>query len=1291
MRNAAQALATRVVVLLCAVATHTLTRAQDECGRLFGGLSVDGSLADAVWKGRPHLGPFRIDADGTVADVQTEVRTCHDEHTLYVICTCREPDVGAIRSPTRERDADLSQDDCVEIHLRTPNGSRAVVAISPRGTLRDELDGDVSWSAEARTGTRTFKHAWGAEVALPIGIASTEASQGGSFALNVVRRRKQAGDVSRLRPEGEYMTVKMAPPPRWLTPIADVRPRAGIRYSAQDIHSARENAQRFDWARATVARIVSTADQHLARPASYYLAFLPPEGATFAYGFAGCPKCNGRWPRFGSGMCSFDKPGKVTCRHCSAVLPDDSPGSPHHDAGHGVEIGGDMYYFTGVWNAWVILRYKTMLGDLSHAYALTGDERYAERAALIFDAMATLAPSTVGPRDNMRPHQKVAGRFHYYTQQWTEHLRGYLLDYDLLYHSEHMAAPSPTAPTGVSIRRNVEKNLFLDTWDVEMDTRNGRLPSLHNHTSATVRAMMGVGLVCGEPDLIRWGIEAAYKFITNTADPEGQYYETSGHGYNECGRRCNGSFADMLWNYDPQNYDNPPRFPQPSDYPHATKLYRHPRMKLHLDRVLYDMDCAGHIPRYGDAGADTGIVTDPVGQWAAYRLKWAFSLYRTAATEPERLHFYRKMQAAAKGRPETALGTDGLFWFRPMETSPPYDPELTFSPAESSLWGQRATAILRQGKGHQRMALLMLGGTIFPHGNDDTLHIAFYSQGQMLTHDVAYDLYGRPIHYGWATRSIAHTTVTVDERGGPPLHRGGPNATVTGFADTALVSFVAMATGPQCWTSQPAVRRYDRACALVRLPEGGYVIDLFNVEGGTQHDYSFHGQVTNKGEGFTFEGVSPEAVEGVWTLAGLSGHADASFDAPGHSWGERCLPGNRIRKLNTPGEKVGYFGWWPPPGNGYGFLYDAKTAPASDTITADWTTHPERDIHLRLSLFAGADAVAITAKAPDLTGRSVIPYVIARTQGQDLNSSFLAAIEGYTGAPRVNRVTPLEPIHGMRGLEVQTDTGAVDTLWLDTDGRLAFARRQGGKVTAVALSHTVTAGWGDTGLELVAPSLTGTVRSVDVDAHQFSTDIAIGNPEALRGKRLFLSNANDYNHNSTYAIEQCDSDGAFAFGLVGFELAFADFSRVRGDGAAVSSTPMPLVWTGGAPRATGLLDGKLARTPDGLREAVVDTFVGPREFRFRPGGTIREGDRFTVLDVKQGDTVSIPMHAEMERNKDGTWDLTATCDVIVRLPAGTCSYRTRDGRWAQAKRQGTGLLVPVGTTDAGKTVLRPGK
>jgi len=752
----------------------------------------------------------------------------------------------------------------------------------------------------------------------------------------------------------------------------------------------------------------------------------------------------------------------------------------------------------------------------------------------------------------------------------------------------------------------------------------------------------------------------------------------------------------MLWNYDPRHYDDPSKFPQPQDYPQRIKLYRLPRLRLLLDNALYDMDCAGHIPRYGDAGPDVGVVTDPVGQWGRYRFQWAFALYRTADTDADRRLYYRKMLAASRGQLDRWLARSlhSLFWFRPLDAPPKHDPADTFNRERSSLWGQRATAILRQGRGKDRMALIMLGGTIFPHGNDDTLHVSLYSQGQMLTHDVAYDLYGRPVHLGWACRSIAHCTVTVDERGGPPIYRGGPNVNVTGFCDAGCASFVAMAAGPKCWPSQPDVRRYDRACALVAVPGGGgYFVDLLEVQGGKQHDYSFHGQVTERGKGFTLKGAEPKPVANAWTLAGLSGHQDATFDAPGRSWGERVQPGNRIRNLGIPGEKVGYFGWYPPPKNGYGFLYDVAAGPAQEHVTASWVTKPERDIHMALHLFPGPATTLITAKGPDLSGRSAIPFVIARRQGKDLSSSFLAAVEGYTKQPQLTSVQPAAPLHGMRGLVLAGRGGWTDRVWSATDGRFALVRTQGDRVTALSLHQVGSVEHAGVSLRLSAPALQGTVAEVDYEAHWLRADIKPHNPGALVGRTLLVSRST-YACNSGYRIVSCRGDGAFGFGPVGFRLAVADWQRTERPRdktqapALVSSTPMPLAWSSGRPRTTGLLDGKLAVSADGKRKATIARFLRPQKFQFDPGATIQKGDTFSIYDVQPGDHVRVPMTAALRRLDDGTWELAATCDVAVRLSPNPTEFRDRDGHWQRLTYAGQHAAVALARTANGRTVLR---
>ncbi|NOZ20173.1 MAG: hypothetical protein GXP25_03695 [Planctomycetes bacterium] len=510
---------------------------------------------------------------------------------------------------------------------------------------------------------------------------------------------------------------------------------------------------------------------------------------------------------------------------------------------------------------------------------------------------------------------------------------------------------------------------------------------------------------------------------------------------------------------------------------------------------------------------------------------------------------------------------------------------------------------------------------------------------------------------------------------------------MTGFVDNGDMSFAAMSAGPQCWQAQPEIKEYARACALVALPGGGgYFVDRFDVQGGKQHDYSFHGQVTEKGEGFTIEGATPKPVENAWTLAGLSGHADATYDAPGRSWGERVLPGNAIRKLGIPGEKVGHFGWFPPPGNGYGYIYDVKSGPAGRKVTADWTTQKEMDIHLRLTLFPGDGSTIITGKGPDLLGKQIIPFFIARRKGEGMASSFLGVMEGYKKKPRIVSVEEGQAADGMRSVVVKAGD-VVDHVSLSTNGRSSLARSVSGKVAELAVYQASKVEQAGVGLTLTVPALQGRVTSLDYPNHILATDIKVPNPSALIGRTLFVSSP-DYNHNTAYRIESCDEKGRFGFGLVGFDLATLDYKSKDKKGVITTSTPMPLAWTSGKPRASGLLDGKLCLTPDGARRGCIKAFVRPNRFEFKPDATIAQGDRFAIYDVKEGDTVTVPMAASMQQAEDGTWALRTTCDVIIRLETEKVFYRGPAGKWIAASKQDNGFRVPASGCARGMAVLR---
>ncbi|MBP8129254.1 MAG: hypothetical protein KA184_06690, partial [Candidatus Hydrogenedentes bacterium] len=198
-----------------------------------------------------------------------------------------------------------------------------------------------------------------------------------------------------------------------------------VNITAADIQQARKRVERYEWAREERAAILSEADSWLREPDAYWLQFLPKPGACYAYGFTGCPICDGKTGTWAKANCTWENPGHVKCDK-GHVLPD----AEHPDTGDGYQApDGRIHYFAGQFNAWVTEQWTLhALPSLTQAYAITGEEKYAVRAALLLDALASIyAESTSGSWDYpstppsgrfARPWYQVARTLVYYVDQY---------------------------------------------------------------------------------------------------------------------------------------------------------------------------------------------------------------------------------------------------------------------------------------------------------------------------------------------------------------------------------------------------------------------------------------------------------------------------------------------------------------------------------------------------------------------------------------------------------------------------------------------------------------------------------------------------------------------------------------------------------------------------------------------------------------------------------------------------------------------------------------------------------
>ncbi|MBC8871358.1 MAG: hypothetical protein H8E44_18180 [Planctomycetes bacterium] len=298
--------------------------------------------------------------------------------------------------------------------------------------------------------------------------------------------------------------------------------------------------------------------------------------------------------------------------------------------------------------------------------------------------------------------------------------------------------------------------------------------------------------------------------------------------------------------------------------------------------------------------------------------------------------------------------------------------------------GQKGVAILRDGQGHDAQGVLLRYGPSLNHGDLDDLGLIYYGKGWQLTYEIGYGLGSTHAQVGWASQTVSHTLVTVNEAS----QSGGSGGSLHLFADLPSIK-LAEADSPLSYSSQ-GVGQYRRTVALVGGADDQYMIDLFRVRGGTQHDYG----VGVQSQQFSVNGIElgPED-EG--SLAGLE-----------HAWGEKVGSGGDI--VSIPNRPY----WRAPPGNGYGFFYDMRRGRPDGPVQADWAIGGSNKAHFRVHLLPEPETEIILAKAPGLYPhfRSA-SYLLARRRGPELASAYAAIMEPYAiaGESEGASLTP-EPI-----------------------------------------------------------------------------------------------------------------------------------------------------------------------------------------------------------------------------------------------------------------------------------------
>lgn len=713
-----------------------------------------------------------------------------------------------------------------------------------------------------------------------------------------------------------------------------LKPKFGVYFTPDDVIQAKRNIDAYPWAKQAFAKIEEECREHMKlSDQQVYDAIISMHGGTFAYGISGCPHCSAPLPfelKDQKGLFSGleELPRKTfTCASCRMTFPN----AEYPDDGHGFERDGKAYYLIGMWNFYHGVRllggvrnHEGLVTKLVVMYMLTGERIYAEKAIVLLDAFSAIFPGSIGPRDftDFGSDFEI-GRLHLLTsivhrvKIWLAH------DYDWLFDFSELDQPSKALQMlgkQGTIRENIETMLndymLSEPGGPEYDLTNGQMTNLQNHEADGVRAMLSVGLVLGNRDYCEWGLNALEAYIYNAIGRDGMYFESS-FGYSLF---ASSVFLDLAL--------LSCRAAKLLDKAYHDPFADHRFYRFAVENPL-DMLCEGHLPSFGDWGPDRIRSSTPDIRTCTEVYRAAQFFYHFTSDEVIRENAGSTLMLLYP-LVEGSLGERcaELFFAHNGVHSPIRKPRLKED--EPTVMGQAGISIIRKKK----TAALMRYGRNSTHAHDDILSYVYYKDGQEVSGDIGYGVYGTNAHYGWASKAIAHNTVVVNRDNMMVQNQlfkpfsGGELTTIYNDENVSVMEGDATSL-----YKRSGVSMYRRMVGLVNTTEGdSYTIDFFRVEGARTADFAFH--VFHDNSTVELQEASPSH-RTYWTLAGVDSPEKLYFDEPGKSFGERLTTGETFVPL-LPGEKPRL--WTTALNNGYGYIYHVKEfKPDGSVFRALWT------------------------------------------------------------------------------------------------------------------------------------------------------------------------------------------------------------------------------------------------------------------------------------------------------------------------------------------------------------------
>lgn len=640
-------------------------------------------------------------------------------------------------------------------------------------------------------------------------------------------------------------------------------------YKAHDIANARENVKRYEWARRIVGSWDRTVGHAMKQDRGFFEQMISDLTPWPLYG-QNCPVCVGQ--KSSMGECGIWKwsvtaPDQVICKYCGTAFPHPDyaeSGSmtcprmaqtftyyeTEAERAHPEDRAGKYAFKWVRWpvhTSWSgIIRAKkagwavSKILPLAKLYAVTGEGKYAERAAWILDRFATVYPKYLfhsynGTYADCPPAEAAAnmgkfgrgGRFPKETiiDPFNRHQHK---DYAALCNGFWGAGRFGCSGSdgGTILSCTIGYDLIRDatredgtrmlTPDMEQRIVNdlilaGCADTEHwsdiNNKCGPGRALSAAaGILFKRPESVRRALHAFEKLMADCFHTDGFCQESPSYSGMHLGLMRD--IPEILIGYsDPEGYE-----PEEGERLEDFNPFEHvSRYRLALESMVRMMAPDRRYPVIGDTHRGAGP--------SAVYVEILADRYRPA---------YAGLLEAVQGGKLCERGSEYALWYR--------DPDLqanekTPLPLHTEWFPGWHVGVLRGGDSFGETALYLNAYAYHGHRHHDTLGIIYYAFGKEMASDRGY-IWDDPRN-AWTRSTLSHNTVTVD---GSNQESRGRTSTLDLFGTAPGIEVVQA-------HSDNAYRqcdRYQRTCALVQLPDGGtYTVDFFRIRGGELHQYGF--------------------------------------------------------------------------------------------------------------------------------------------------------------------------------------------------------------------------------------------------------------------------------------------------------------------------------------------------------------------------------------------------------------------------------------------------------------------